>query len=60
MRTLLTALCLVLLLEHAEPEELTLTTELGPLVGTLEVPTGAGRMRAVVLLIAGSGPTATA
>ena len=55
MRALLMALCLVLL-EHAEAEEVTLTTELGPLAGTLEVPT-AGRMRAMVLLIAGSGPT---
>jgi pimeloyl-ACP methyl ester carboxylesterase len=50
------ALCLLLPLERAQAEDITLTTELGPLAGTLEVPTE-GRMKAMVLIIAGSGPT---
>lgn len=37
---------------RAEAEQATLTTELGPLAGTLDIPTE-GRMRAMVLLIAG-------
>jgi pimeloyl-ACP methyl ester carboxylesterase len=56
MRACLLALCLLPLLEHAEAEEVTLTTELGPLAATLEVPSE-GRMTAMVLLVAGSGPT---
>lgn len=55
MRACLSVLCL-LLLAHAEAEEVALSTELGPLAATLEVPSE-GRMRAMVLIIAGSGPT---
>jgi pimeloyl-ACP methyl ester carboxylesterase len=44
------------LLEQAVAEEVTLTTELGPLAATVEVPSE-GRMRAMVLIVAGSGPT---
>jgi hypothetical protein len=39
MRAFLLAICLLPMLERAEAEEVTIRTELGPLAGTLEIPT---------------------
>jgi pimeloyl-ACP methyl ester carboxylesterase len=56
VRAFLLVFWLLPLLGGAEAEEVMLTTDLGPLAATLEVPREGG-MRAMVLIIAGSGPT---